>query len=816
MLALIRWYGALFVADYYTALEHVATIVAVLILISSVDDLFIDAWYWTRAFVRRVTVERRHAPLRVEQLYERPEQPLAIMIPAWHEHDVISSMIEDMVRVLDYRAYTIFVGTYQNDAPTIAEVERMRHRYKHLHRVEVPHDGPTCKADCLNWVVQAVFRYEFEAGIEFAGVVMHDSEDVLHPIELKFFNYLLPRKDMIQLPVASLERDWYELVAGTYMDEFAEWHAKDLVVRESLAGYVPSAGTGTCFSRRAMLALVDATKSQPFNPDSLTEDYDVGTRIAKLGMQSIFPRFPVQFSTRRRAWFGWGPEREVRITMPLCVREYFPDTWRAATRQRARWTLGIGLQGWQFTGWSGSIANRYLLLRDRKGTITAFVSMLAYVLVVQFLLFALASLVGVAPDLFPSPFIDSTWTQWLLAANFVSLSLRAVQRVIFTTRLYGWEHGVLSVPRLVIGNCVNFLAVSRAWRLFIVHVVTGKRLAWDKTMHDFPSADGLRNTRQNLGELLLSWQAIDERKLAIALEDEHARNAPLGRVLMARGWLDEETLAEAMAFQADLPRGTFDAVKLRDSAAGLPIDVLVRNRVLPQGVDEHGHAIVVAASQPEDRLLAQLRAMTGHTVAVKIVRESEVASGLRVLRDVEVPAAVVPAGGGAFEAPTGESPGEAATAATNAATSEALAPDSARAMPTVVAFRGVPLLGDLLIEMRLVTRAVFEQALSTYKPDEDGRIGDYLVARGAIPAEALERALTQQARLEREHEARWRPIGGTMPLRVPNAANAANAASTAASAAAGANTEASDTAASDSDVSNAETSSTRAGHNAKE
>ena len=55
------------------------------------------------------------------------------------------------MRVLDYRAYMVFVGTYQNDAATIAEVERMRHRYKQLHRVEVPHDGPTCKADCLNW-----------------------------------------------------------------------------------------------------------------------------------------------------------------------------------------------------------------------------------------------------------------------------------------------------------------------------------------------------------------------------------------------------------------------------------------------------------------------------------------------------------------------------------------------------------------------------------------------------------------------------------------------------------------------------------------
>ena len=58
---------------------------------------------------------------------------------------------------------------------------------------------------------------------------------------------------------------------------------------------------------------------------------------------------------------------------------------------------------------------------------------------------------------------------------------------------------MLSVPRMVISNVINFMAVARAWRLFIVHLVTGKRLAWDKTMHDFPSADGFVDRRQRLG-----------------------------------------------------------------------------------------------------------------------------------------------------------------------------------------------------------------------------------------------------------------------------------------------------------------------------
>ena len=148
---------------------------------------------------------------------------------------MIASMLETMVSTLEYKNYMIFAGTYQNDERTIKEVERMRRRYRQLVRVEVPHDGPTCKADCLNWIVQAIFAQNEKQPEPFAGVILHDSEDVLHPLELKYYNYLLPRIDFIQLPVTSLERDWHELVAGTYMDEFAEWHTKDLVVRESLS-----------------------------------------------------------------------------------------------------------------------------------------------------------------------------------------------------------------------------------------------------------------------------------------------------------------------------------------------------------------------------------------------------------------------------------------------------------------------------------------------------------------------------------------------------------------------------------------------------
>ena len=143
-------YWPYLLADYYAFLEQATAVTIFIILLSSLDDLFIDAWYWSREISRALTVKRRFAALTAAELHARSEQPLAIMVPAWLEYDVIALMIENMVRTLDYRNYVIFVGTYINDAATIAEVERMRSRYRQLVRVEVPHPGPTCKADCLN------------------------------------------------------------------------------------------------------------------------------------------------------------------------------------------------------------------------------------------------------------------------------------------------------------------------------------------------------------------------------------------------------------------------------------------------------------------------------------------------------------------------------------------------------------------------------------------------------------------------------------------------------------------------------------------
>lgn len=690
-------YWPYWLAHYYSFLEISTIVVAVLILISSLDDLFIDLWYWSRRLFRKFTVDRKYRPLTAEQLMARDEQPLAIMVPAWLEYDVIAPMIENMVSTLDYQNYVVFVGTYINDQRTIDEVERMRRRYKQLHRVEVPHAGPTCKADCLNWVIQAIFLHEKTHGMTFAGVVLHDSEDVLHPMELRLFNYLLPRKDMIQLPVVSLERNWYEWVAGTYMDEFAEWHGKDLVVRESMTDTVPSAGVGTCFSHRALRVLAGETQNQPFNTDSLTEDYDVGARLSKVGMNAIFVRFPVQFRVLRKSWFR--KPYESTLKMPLCVREFFPDTFRTAFRQKARWTLGIGLQGWEQMGWNGSLANRYLLFRDRKGVVTAFVSIIAYVILVQLLGLIILRQSGLWDVSFPTPFETNGFIQTLLLANGIALAWRIAHRCYFTTVLYGWQHGLLSIPRMVVGNFVNFMAASRAWRMFLVGKALNRKLVWDKTMHDFPSTDLVAAAPRKLGSVLLSWQAINDADLQSALAEQKTRHMPLGRILLSNGWLDDETLAEAIAFQNDLPRVFDVAAKARDSILTLDDEFALRWRVVPLGLNADGRAQVAVASPLPAEGLQQVSDELGSEPVQLIARESEIVAQLRQQHVRE-----------------GQS-----------------VPD-ARA----------PLLGDLLIEMGLLDRDVFSRSMLQYRPQHHGRIGDYLVDSGVLPRSTIEKAVARQ------------------------------------------------------------------------
>jgi len=71
----------------------------------------------------------------------------------------------------------------------------------------------------------------------------------------------------------------------------------------------------------------------------------------------------------------------------------------------------------------------------------------------------------------------------LLTINGWLLAWRVLMRAAFTTAAYGLGQGLLSVPRLVVGNVIAMLAAARAVSL---HLGGGAK-RWDKTQHIFPA-----------------------------------------------------------------------------------------------------------------------------------------------------------------------------------------------------------------------------------------------------------------------------------------------------------------------------------------
>ncbi|MFI5348432.1 MAG: glycosyltransferase, partial [Elusimicrobiota bacterium] len=323
---------------------------AVAILISGLDDFFIDACYHTSQLYRRARRERYPAVSEAE-LRALPEKPIAIMIPAWHEDAVIASMLRNTLRTLDYANYEIFVGTYPNDEATMHAVAGVAETDRRVHRIVCPHDGPTNKADCMNWIIEGIRHYDKTSGTRIDILVLHDSEDLVHPLSLKLMNRFLPGASMVQLPVIPFESRSLEMTAGTYLDEFAESHVKDMVVRERISGMVPSAGVGTGFAREAIERLALKHDNQIFNVATFTEDYDLAFRMNAIGERSILVQFFVERTQLVHEGLFTKKERLKVVRELVGTRGYFPSNFRDAVRQKARWTLGIVFHGWQQRGW---------------------------------------------------------------------------------------------------------------------------------------------------------------------------------------------------------------------------------------------------------------------------------------------------------------------------------------------------------------------------------------------------------------------------------------------------------------------------------
>ena len=562
-------------------------------IVSGIDDLWLDFCY----LAGRIGKPRNSARLVPFSTFVPPpgdpasleESLIALWIPAWCEQAVIARMIAHNVSSIRYSRYHIFAGTYPNDEATLDVLRELETQYPNLHVSLTPHDGPTSKADNLNWIYQNLCIVEERLGERFNIVVIHDSEDLIHPEEFRWLNYYCRDFDFVQIPVLALPTPWWEFTHGIYCDEFAESQQKDLPTRNRLGGFSPSCGVGTGYRRDALAKLAEAESNQLFEPDSLTEDYLNGLRMHRLGLKQIY--LPV-------AWIKGHP---------VATREYFPRHFAAAVRQRTRWVTGIALQTWQKVGWSQDWRENYWLWRDRKGLVGNPLSLLANVLIVFGAFGALPPLTGK-----------------LLMVGSAGMLLQSVRmgwRIYFTRRVYGMPYALLVPIRIPWSNLVNTLATISALARYARARWRNEPLVWLKTEHAYPNRQALNPYARDLAEVLTDLKLISPDALAGALARKPAETR-LGEFLISESLLTWDRLYRALSVLSSYPTARIGVSDVEMSVArSLPRSLMCEASLQPVRLGEQ--SMIIATSEiPPDELLPMVRRFTRRVPVFVLVTPS--------------------------------------------------------------------------------------------------------------------------------------------------------------------------------------------------
>lgn len=428
------------------------------------DDLLVDLVFIAHRLRQgrrpRLSLATLPSPSRSGQI--------AVFVAAWDEVAVIGAMLSTALDRYEHDDYRIYVGLYPNDRGTIGAVAHVAERDPRVRLVIGSRDGPTTKADCLNTLWHALCRDDAREGRHSKAIVLHDAEDVVHAHELRVFDSLIDRYEVVQLPVLPLVNRGARLVSGHYADEFAESHAKQIIVRTALGAAMPLAGTGCAISPVMLAKIAHARGGDPFDASSLTEDYELGLRLAEIGARGLFARVAVDDAGT-----------------VVSVRAYFPGTMAESIRQKTRWMTGIALAGWDRTGWARpyALADHWMRMRDRRAPLAVVILAVAYLAIpvwgVSLLLHA------VLGEAMPYAGRRDSLATSLWIANTALLAWRLSIRMLFTGRSYGLREAVWALPRFFVGNLVSLVAAPRALFLY-VGMLRGAAPVWDKTRHDFP------------------------------------------------------------------------------------------------------------------------------------------------------------------------------------------------------------------------------------------------------------------------------------------------------------------------------------------
>lgn len=551
-----------FVIHTYYFMFFLLTASAIIYLISGLDDLFFDVFYWCR-YVFLFFNNNLPKPVIYSLLAQLPEQRIAVMLPCWHEAGVIEEMLRVNIHSIDYMNYDIFIGLYPNDPHTIASVQRMAASISHINPVIGIKPGPTTKADNLNTIFSYIRTFEKENNIKYDIFLLQDAEDIIHPVSFKLYNSYVPKYHMVQTPVFPLDVSLKELLHWTYAAEFSEVHTKEIIVREIIQSLVPSAGVGTAFSRYSLELLSGENQGLPFELSTVTEDYSTAFNLR---LHKLKPKFVLEYYWRtiiHKRFFFFGAPRARRVKDFIATRELFPQQYMKAIRQRSRWILGIALQEWSKHGWLGNFTTKYTLIHDRKALITYVNAGLMFIIVPFWILYTYFILYYPIYPTLQDRFEANPWVWKVIIADTLLMLQRVLERGIALFRVYGFWPMLLSPVLVFYGNIVNIHSLFRAYWLFWFSARKHKsaEIRWDKTDHSFPKSEIIPHTSK-LGDLAIQKGFINHAELNKLLDSQAKSGKKMGQILVDQGIINKHQLLDIISEQYNLPLVNYKQAKL--------------------------------------------------------------------------------------------------------------------------------------------------------------------------------------------------------------------------------------------------------------
>lgn len=518
-------------------------IFVIVIIFISIDDLIWDIYYEVNKKLGKIKVPI----LDAKEIETIPPKMLAVIVAAYNEENVLKAVIRNLILSNQYprSMYHIFLGVYPNDEDTMKVAKELEEEFDNVHKIIHVLDGPSSKADNINNVIRNIYKYEEEKQIQFQAIVIHDSEDLVHPYEFQLENYLLEKHAAIQIPVFPLQEMpklsniFKNMISGTYADEFAENHYRLLLARTTTNAFVPSAGTGFTIRRDLLNEFPDG---EVFPVGSLTEDYKLSLLFKQMGYDVYYV---LENVSRLRTDGTLAKEF-------ISTRSMFPSNYRAAVRQKTRWIYGITIQSFKlkdiFKNRNLSFSSKYSLYRDWKAKIGNLLLGPGYLIFLYFIL----SLFYDLPIMYPR--YSFSW--YLMAFLSIMMIERQILRFLAVKNVYGYKSALIStllpplLPfRMVIGNIINFHATLNAWKMHILKNKkrkSNKKPRWSKTDHEFLEEEILKRFRRNLGDTLLYKRLISSEDLDMALTLARHQNKKLGLILMELGLVSEENIIKSI------------------------------------------------------------------------------------------------------------------------------------------------------------------------------------------------------------------------------------------------------------------------------